>query len=309
VLDDNEGDKQKEFVPSIESNNSKNYDGKNLSAGISFEDILENNKANHEEKDKLTDNDVEKSLAEADIINISLDNPSILNRELFNILKEKAYSQPPPHIKIDGLKKWIQENYARKLTTMMSNIRSVTTIEDFDAKQLMQFQARHGKKLDLLIDKNTYTSTIVSPDFEMLKFCFLKLFISRWNENDVPSSKWHCEIVYCDSNTSACKADGILFNYGNISQKFLLFENISLQLKTQNPKYNSDLLKCFRNSVDSICKTFWNGNRDDKDELFRLNLGASKTFVAERILTVNYPFEYSTFPCIVNIIDLLFTVK
>ncbi|CAG8848086.1 31809_t:CDS:2, partial [Racocetra persica] len=44
-------------------------------------------------------------------------------------------------------------------------------------------------------------------------------------------------------------------------------------------------------------------------ELFRLNLGAPKTFVAERILTVNYPFEYSTFPCIVSIVELLFTVK
>ncbi|CAG8542600.1 11852_t:CDS:10 [Dentiscutata heterogama] len=283
VLNDNEGDEQKEFAPSIESNKKKNYDEDILSAGgmiVSSEDInniLENIKANYKEKDELTDNDVERSLAEADIINISSDN-SPINRELFNRLKEKAYSQPPPRIKIDGLKKWIQENYAHKITTTISNIRSVTTIENFDAKQvdfikrileikLIQFQAGQGKKLDLLMDENTYTSTIVSSDFEILKFCFPKLFISR-------------------CNASACKADDILFNYGNITQEFLLFENISPPLKTQNPKYN-----------------------EDKGELFRLNLGAPKTFVAERILTVNYPFKYSTFPCIVSIIDLLFTVK
>ncbi|CAG8472526.1 19819_t:CDS:2 [Racocetra fulgida] len=194
VLNDNEGDEQKEFAPSIESNKKRNYDGDILSAGgtmVSSEDInniLENIKANYEEKDELTDNDVERSLAEADIINISSDNPPI-NRELFNRLKEKAHSQPPPRIKIDGLKK---------------------------------------------------------------------------NENDVPSSKWRREIVYRDSNASARKADGILFNYGNITQEFLLFENIGPPLKTQNPKYNGDLLKCFRNSVDSICKTFWNGNGDIK---------------------------------------------
>ncbi|CAG8801790.1 30943_t:CDS:10, partial [Gigaspora margarita] len=330
VLGDNESDEQKEFVSPIESNKRKNYDGNILSAGgmmVSSEDIkniLENSKANYEEKDKLTDDDVKKSLAEADIINISSDNPPI-NRELFNRLKKKAHSQPPPRIKIDGLKKCIQENYARKITTTISNIRSVTTIEDFDTKQvdfikrileikLMQFQARHSKKLDLLMDENIYTSTIVSPDFEILKFCFPKLFISRWNENDVPSSKWHREIAYCNSSVSAHKADGILFNYENISQEFLLFENIGPPLKTQNPKYN-----------DSICKTFWNENGDvevakkyyvlayvlykDKGELFRLNLGAPQTFVAKRILTVNYPFEYSTFPCIVSIINLLFTVK
>ncbi|CAG8798896.1 23299_t:CDS:2, partial [Gigaspora rosea] len=45
-------------------------------------------------------------------------------------------------------------------------------------------------------------------------------------------------------------------------------------------------------------------------ELFRVNLGAPKTFVAEKILKVNYAFEYATFPNIVDIIiDLLFTVK
>ena len=32
----------------------------------------------------------------------------------------------------------------------------------------MQFQAGHGNKLDLLMDENTYTSTIVSPNFENL---------------------------------------------------------------------------------------------------------------------------------------------
>ncbi|CAG8591822.1 12145_t:CDS:2 [Acaulospora morrowiae] len=299
-------------------------------------DALENHKANYEEEDELTDDEFEKSLTEADIIDISSNKPPLIIKESFSRLKEEAQSQTPPHIKVDGLKKWIQENYARKIKTTISNIRSTTTIEGFDTKhvefikrileiKLMQFQAGHGNKLDLLMDENTYTSTIVSPDFEILKFCFPKLFISRWNENDVPSSKWRREMVYRNSNASARKADGILFNYENTSQEFLLFENIGPPLKTKNPKYNGDLLKCFRNSVDSICKTFWNGNGDvefakkyyvlayvlykDKGELFRLNLGAPKTFVAERILTVNYSFEYSTFPYTVDIIVLLLTVK
>ncbi|CAG8591897.1 4006_t:CDS:2 [Ambispora leptoticha] len=215
-----------------------------------IENILENHKANYEEKDELAEDEFEKSLTEADIINISSNRPSLMSKELLSRLKEEAQSQPPPRIKVDGLKK---------------------------------------------------------------------------NENDVPSSKWRREMIYQNSNASARKADGILFNYENTSQESLLFENIGPPLKTKNPKYNGDLLKCFRNSVDSICKTFWNGNGDvefakkyyvlayvlhkDKGELFRLNLGAPKTFVAERILTVHYSFEYSTFPCIVGIIDLLLTVK
>ena len=64
-------------------------------------------------------------------------------------------------------------------------------IEGFDTEQfdfvkqileikLMQLQAGHGEKLDLSMDENTYTATIVSPDFETLKLCFPALFISRW---------------------------------------------------------------------------------------------------------------------------------
>jgi len=38
-------------------------------------------------------------------------------------------------------------------------------------------------------------------------------------------------------------------------------------------------------------------------------LAAENTFVAERILKVNYPFEYVNFSKIVDIIKLLFTIK
>ncbi|CAG8532237.1 3582_t:CDS:2 [Diversispora eburnea] len=109
------------------------------------------------------------------------------------------------------------------------------------------------------------------------------------------------EFEKSDGNVSARKADGILLNYENISQEFLLFENVGPPSKTKNPKYKGDLLKCFRNSVDAICKTFWNVNGDvelarkyyvltyvlyrDKGELFRLNMGAPKTFVTERNYT------------------------
>ncbi|CAH1771278.1 1699_t:CDS:2, partial [Entrophospora sp. SA101] len=75
--------------------------------------------------------------------------------------------------------------------------------------------------------------------------------------------------------------------------------NVGPPSKTKEPKYRADLLKCFRNSVDAICKTFWNGNGDlcpidekvlfeihaeNEGELYRLNLGAPKAFVAEKIL-------------------------
>ena len=73
----------------------------------------------------------------------------------------------------------------------MSNLQATTEIEGLDLEEfnfvkrvleikLMQLQAGHGEKLDLLMDENTYTSTIVSPDFEILKLCFPCLFISRW---------------------------------------------------------------------------------------------------------------------------------
>ncbi|KAF0483243.1 hypothetical protein F8M41_023240 [Gigaspora margarita] len=124
----------------------------------------------------------------------------------------------------------------------------------------MQLQAGHGEKLDWLMDENTYTSTIVSPDFEILKLCFPNLFISRWNENEVPSSKWRRILIY--GVASARKTDGILFNYDNVDQEFLIFENIGPPSRRKKPKYYADLLKCFRNSVDAICKIFWNGNGD-----------------------------------------------
>ncbi|CAG8761590.1 14261_t:CDS:2, partial [Cetraspora pellucida] len=158
--------------------------------------------------------DLARCLAEADIINISSNNPPI-NKEFFDRLKETAQSQPPPHVKVNGLKKWIQENYDRKISTTISNIRSVTTIEDFDTKQvefikrileikLMQFQAGHAD------GKSNRKNKCINP------YCLL----------DFPSSKWHREMVYHDSSASARKADGILFNYDNTSQEFLLFENI-----------------------------------------------------------------------------------
>ncbi|CAH1771424.1 5539_t:CDS:2, partial [Entrophospora sp. SA101] len=99
--------------------------------------------------------------------------------------------------------------------------------------KLMQLQAGHGEKLDLSMDENTYTATIVSPDFETLKLCFPTLFISRWNENEVPSSKWRCKLIY--GVGYAHKADGILFNYDNVDQEFLLFENVGPPSKTKEP--------------------------------------------------------------------------
>ncbi|CAB5357118.1 unnamed protein product [Rhizophagus irregularis] len=151
------------------------------------------------------------------------------------------------------------------------------------------------------MDENTYTSTVISPDFEFLKTCFPGLFISRWNENDVPSSKWCREFVY-GTGALARKADGILFNYDDNNHEFFIFENIGPPLETKNSKYHKDLLKNFRNSVDSICRLFW----EYEGELFRVNLGAPKIFVAE---SINYSFNYASFTNIIDIIKLLFTVK
>ncbi len=78
------------------------------------------------------------------------------------------------------------------------------------------------------------------------------------NENDTPSSKWRHELVR-GVGAMARKADGILFNYKSTSQEILLFENIGPPLKTDNPKYRRDLLKCFRNCVDALCNIFWKG--------------------------------------------------
>ncbi|CAJ0641032.1 4099_t:CDS:2 [Entrophospora sp. SA101] len=265
------------------------------SENFTIEDILASQMDN--EEIELDNEEFEQRLADADIINISAAN-SLINKKLFNKLKATAQSQSIPCINVDELKKWIKKNYTRKVNTTLSNLRSTTMIEGFDTEQFDFLQAGHGEKLDLSMDENTYTATIVSPDFETLKLCFPTLFISRWNENEVPSSKWRCKLIY--GVGYAHKADGILFNYDNVDQEFLLFENVGPPSKTKEPKYCADLLKCFRNSVDAICKAFWNGNGDvelakkyyvlsyvlheNEGELYRLNLGAPKAFVAEKIL-------------------------
>ncbi|RIA80165.1 hypothetical protein C1645_14730 [Glomus cerebriforme] len=273
-------------------------------------------------------------LIEANIVNISA-NRSLANKDLLKILKEQAKSEPFLDFNITGLKNWFRNNYARKIDNTISNLQATTAIDGFDEKQfdlikrvleykLMQLRAGHGDQLDALMDENTYTSTVISPDFEFLKTCFPGLFISRWNENDVPSSKWRRELVY-GTGALARKADGILFNYDDDDHEFFIFENIGPHLETKNGKYRNDLLKSFRNSVDSLCRLFWGGNGDVnlaskyyvlayvvykyEGELFRVNLGAPKTFVAERMLKVNYSFKYASFTGITDIIKLLFTVK
>ncbi|CAJ0875764.1 14026_t:CDS:2 [Entrophospora sp. SA101] len=246
----------------------KKDEDKKESENFTIEDILASQMDN--EEIELDNEEFEQRLADADIINISAAN-SLINKKLFNKLKVTAQSQSIPRINVDELKKWIKKNYTRKVNTTLSNLQSTTMIEGFDTEQfdfvkrilemkLMQLQAGHGEKLDLSMDENTYTATIVSPDFETLKLCFPALFISRWNENEVPLSKWRRKLIY--GVGYARKADGILFNYGNVDQEFLLFENVGPPSKTKEPKYRADLLKCFRNSVDAICKTFWNGNGD-----------------------------------------------
>ena len=73
----------------------------------------------------------------------------------------------------------------------MSYLRSTTSIISFDddefdfikwvlESKLMQLRAGHGEKLDLQMDENTFTSTVISPDFELLKACFPGLIVSRW---------------------------------------------------------------------------------------------------------------------------------
>ncbi|CAJ0749753.1 15652_t:CDS:2 [Entrophospora sp. SA101] len=167
------------------------------SENFTIEDILASQMDN--EEIELDNEEFEQRLADAEIINISAAN-SLINKKLFNKLKATAQSQFIPRINVDELKKWIKKNYTRKVNTTLSNLQSTTMIEGFDTEQfdfvkqilemkLMQLQAGHGEKLDLSMDENTYTATIMSPDFETLKLCFPALFISRWNENEVPSSK------------------------------------------------------------------------------------------------------------------------
>ncbi|CAJ0630152.1 13490_t:CDS:2, partial [Entrophospora sp. SA101] len=91
----------------------------------------------------------------------------------------------------------------RKINDTLSNLLATTEIEGFNDDQfdlikrvfeykLLQLRAGHDNQLDVsLMDENTYTSTVISPDFEFLKICFPGL-----NENDVPSSKWRRELIY-----------------------------------------------------------------------------------------------------------------
>ncbi|CAI2183373.1 9493_t:CDS:2, partial [Funneliformis geosporum] len=253
------------------------------------------------EEESFTIEEFEESLAEANIVNLSSDN-SLINKKIFNNLKTIAKSAPLPHVNLEGLKKWIKENYT---------VRNVTTeIEGLDSEQfdfvrrvlkikLMQLRAGHGEKLDMLMDENTYTSTIVSPDFEILKFCFPYLFISRWNENDVPSSNWRHELV-CTSS-SLRKADGILFNYDHVNRELLLFENIGPPSRTLNPKYYAAIASKY------YVLTYVVHEREGK--LYRVNLAAPQIFAAERILRVSYPFEFAIFPNIIKVVELLLIVK
>jgi hypothetical protein len=70
-------------------------------------------------------------------------------------------------------------------------IRNTLTISGFNEEEfefikrviehkLLQLRAGVGEKLDYLMDENTYTSTIISVDFENMKLFFPRIFISRW---------------------------------------------------------------------------------------------------------------------------------
>jgi hypothetical protein len=145
-------------------------------------------------------------LIEANIVNISA-NRSLANKDLLKILKEQANSAPfPTNINTTGLKIWTKKfmRYAQDYVYLLfiffqyniydtlSNLRETTKIDGFDADQfdlikrvleykLMHLIAGHGNQLDVtLMDENTYTSTVISQDFELLKLCFPGLFVSQW---------------------------------------------------------------------------------------------------------------------------------
>ncbi|CAJ0916899.1 13696_t:CDS:2 [Entrophospora sp. SA101] len=245
-------------------------------------------KINNDEliNDDLSDDELDERLIEANIINISANN-TLAKKSLFKSLKEQAKSMPFPQVNVDELKNWLKKNYTRKINDTLSNLLATTEIEGFNDDQfdlikrvfeykLLQLRAGHDNQLDVsLMDENTYTSTVISPDFEFLKICFPGL-----NENDVPSSKWRRELIY-GVGALARKADGILFNYDN-NQEFFIFENIGPPLVTKGKS---------------------------EGELFRVNLASDKTFAVERILKVKYPFKYTSFIKNTDIIGLLFTVK
>ncbi len=155
---------------------------------------------------------IENRLIEANIVNISA-NRSLASKDLLRILKEQAKSVSFPDINITGLKTWFKKNYAvcvrlcisfiyslgllliffqRNIDDTLSNLRATTEIDRFNVNQwdlikrileykLMHLIAGHGNQLDVsLMDENTYTSTVISQDFEFLKLCFPGLFVSQW---------------------------------------------------------------------------------------------------------------------------------
>ncbi|CAG8525224.1 24612_t:CDS:2 [Gigaspora margarita] len=61
-----------------------------LAGKLEQDTLVENHKANYEEEE-LTDNVFEKSLTEADIIDISSNKPSLISKEFFSRLKEEAH--------------------------------------------------------------------------------------------------------------------------------------------------------------------------------------------------------------------------
>ncbi|RUS16732.1 hypothetical protein BC937DRAFT_90865 [Endogone sp. FLAS-F59071] len=127
--------------------------------------------------------------------------------------------------------------------------------------KLMHMHARLTGKLDLLMDENTYTSMVISTDFEFLKKCFPGLFDSRWyvsnqlNENEVPSSRWCHQLS--GELASARKADGILFSFDQFDQEIFIFENVGPPIRAQSSKCHRDTLKCFENCIDALVRTFW----------------------------------------------------
>ncbi|CAG8528713.1 4326_t:CDS:10 [Diversispora eburnea] len=115
----------------------------------------------------------------------------VFSEDIKNIPENnKANYKEKDELAEDEFKKSLAEadiiNIKREITTTISNIRSTTTIEDFDTKQVDFIKRILEIKL--------------KPD--MSNYTFL-----RGMKNDVPSSKWCHEMVYCDSSASARKAD------------------------------------------------------------------------------------------------------
>nr|CAG8615415.1 2866_t:CDS:2 [Entrophospora candida] len=120
----------------------------------------------HEESntENLTDQEFNARLAEANIFNISNKNNNLVNQNSFNELKKIASSNKIPKVNVDSIKKWFQEN--------ISFIKQVLMIK------LLQLRNGYGEQLDRDMDESTYTSTIISQDFELLKLYFPKTFTS-----------------------------------------------------------------------------------------------------------------------------------